>query len=208
MNQWINSKSAFFPQDRVYDKIENYPPHWKTFYQFLIHISKYHPSITQLYDIGCGSGVYSKLLEIYFPYIKYHGFDLAPKAIEVAIKNYGNYFTLCKWEDLLEIPNKNSIIVANGLIEVVDNPEECLQHILSFGAKFVILQRMLSTDYETYTTIHSGYDIQINESRINKHTLNDIIEKNYKILSNPMLCEYMRPEDDIFYSDFLLEKVN
>lgn len=205
MNNWTKSKSAFFIQDRVFAPTHKYPPHWKTLLVFLSSIS----NITNVYDIGCGSGSYFKIIDLYFHNIKYTGYDISEYAIDVA-KNgwsYDNFF-VADYNDIPKLENlETSAIIANGLIEVVDDPAECLSQILDLSGKFCILQRMLITEKNTYTTTHNNaYDITINESRININEFENIISKNYNIKNMIMLEEYCRPNDDIFYYDYLLER--
>lgn len=132
-----------------------YPDHWKA----MLSCMKRIEGEIDFYDIGCGVGsTYQLLLQEKVP-CRYSGFDFSETMIETAKSTwkYDQFYV----DDYRTTDRNlaNGLLYCNGLLDIVPDGVRELTKLLSFGAKYLILNRInlgrvsnLRT-YKAYNTI-------------------------------------------------------
>lgn len=135
--------------------IDYYPNHW---IDFLNLIQQINPK--NILDIGCGCGIFYKICKTHFENIKYTGIDYSEKAINIAKKQwkYDQFFVKNLFElDSVDIKDFD-IIYLGAILDVMQNANEALEHILKLSCKNIIIGRIKITDKESYYKTYIAYD--------------------------------------------------
>lgn len=134
---------------------ESYPQHW---HHFLYFIQEVRPQ--SILDLGCGCGAYYELCKRHFPDLKYTGADFSQKAVDLAKKtwNYGGFIVKNLFELTGEDVRRYDVIHLGALLDVLENGDEGLRHLLSLSPKSVIIGRMELTDKESFSVNYKAYD--------------------------------------------------
>lgn len=135
----------------------NYPPHWINLLKGLQSIPNSDNFI--FHDIPCGVGSTYKLFKDNRINFLYKGYDMSKYMIETA-KNEWNYehFYISDVMDLKINGSSDNIIYIDGLLDIVYNSPEILNHILSFKSKYVIINRIHFSNKKDITT-YLAYDL-------------------------------------------------
>ena len=159
----------------------NYPPHWKN----LLNSFTYIDSILSknFNDIACGVGsTYKLLLDNQFN-MKYYGSDFSEAMINTAKKTWND--NCFKEQDVFKLTafNKNDIVYVDGLLDMLPNAHDCLNHILHLNSEYVILNR-INISETNKISIYRAYDLinVIKYSFEEKTFLQIINDNNYKII--------------------------
>jgi SAM-dependent methyltransferase len=232
VDSWKSSKKAFYDQLKLNmrEMKDNPPVHWQN---FIDYINKCKPQ--RIVDVGCGAGIYSKLCHYTKPNygkdhdtkIEYIGYDYAEAAVEVANEAWtegviedprsrivlnNHVKTNCSfhvkgYEDITkEDIRDGDLLVANGLITVMENGIECLEHLLSLQCKNVLIQRQVVTEKETYVTTYNAYGFTTYLYHMNKKELKSIVTKyNYDIELIRLGARTVDDENFDAHYDMLLE---
>lgn len=189
LDSWKNSKFAF-EQQLTRNKIElenGFPPHWVDFIQVLQKLLK----PLRVVDVGCGAGAYAHICDnLGYNYI---GYDYSQIAVDLATENWGDYFVCKPYEEIQkEDIQSMDLVVANAICDVLPNGDECLRHLLSLGAEYLLVQRARLTNKENYFTEYQAYNIMTYEFYHNENQLDKDIE------SAGYTCEKVRLYDDVF----------
>lgn len=134
----------------------NYPEHWDV---FLAYIKEINPK--SILDIGCGAGIFYKLLQNYNPTIKYTGIDYSREAIQIAIQQWGVECFLEKdlWDLNKDWISQFDLLYLGALLDVLPNGDEALEFILSLKPQHILIGRMdieennSISEYEAYNLI-------------------------------------------------------
>jgi len=119
----------------------NYPPHWINLINLLNEIPT-GENMTFL-DVACGVGSsYKLLLENNFNF-SYKGFDYSDSMIKKARVQWNNDI-IFNVNDVfnLNVCEKNSILYADGILDILENSKECLLHLLLLNSEYIILNRI------------------------------------------------------------------
>lgn len=181
VNLWKNSNIP--NQQLQLNKLQlnnNYPQHWVNLLKTFDHLNsdiKYN-----FYDIPCGVGATYKLLLNNNINISYFGFDFSYSMIETAKKewNYNNFIE----KDILSINmmGKNDIMYVDGLLDILPNSSEILQHIISLNSEYIILNRIhISSDNNL--TIYDAYGIKTYDYKYKMEQFQNIINSNNYLIS-------------------------
>ena len=186
IDSWKNSKEVFLQQLALNQqelRSASPPKHWYHFVNSMDSFVESYP-VKRVVDIGCGAGVYSELVRVYFPSILYLGYDYSENALNLARKTWSHNtkaeFKLSKYQDVSHYDIKTGdVIVANGLLDILPNGEEALEHILSLSCGLLILQRINFTSenscHETYSaygvidTYNYSYNVDVFHKLIKKY---------------------------------------
>lgn len=176
IDSWKNE--TIFKKQKEINSIEinnNYPQHWRNIISALKSIEKKD----RILDIGCGSGIFVKVIEKNFPSSSYFGVDYSEDAIKMAQEDFGQKFFSVK--DVNEVDEKfiseYDVLIMNGFISVLPNGGEVLDKILSLGPSSVIVSRIKFTDRESYNDIYKAYNLiytyehHLNEENFQKSIL-------------------------------------
>ena len=166
IDSWKNCKEAFRRQLALNKKqLEgDFHPHWNNFVKIL---KKETPK--RVVDIGCGVGCYYPICRDLK--IDYIGYDYSFHATDLADEAWGwsGTFIPARYEEITSKDIKEGdLVVANGLIDILPNGDECLKHLLSISADRLLLQRIRMTDKPSHATNYSAYDITVYEFRYNE----------------------------------------
>ena len=195
INSWRDSEKVF-QQQLTLNMRElqlGYPTHWNHFLTSLSMI-KENFSIERVFDIGCGVGVYSELCRRHFPSLKYIGCDYSEVALKIASNHWLGSSTLFKgeYQDLTpDMFRVGDVLVANGLLDILPNGDEAVEHFLSLGIKHVIFQRINLTNSPSFHKVYKAYDvIDTYQYHHQISNLADIIERyGYQIENQMELSE-------------------
>lgn len=183
---WSNASEKVFLQqlERNITEMYSLPEHWVFFIQKACEAA----GIQRVVDIGCGVGSLCQLTQDYLGDIEYLGYDYSESAINIAKKAWGAEKFIKK--DYNKI-NKDEILdtdllVINALCDVCPNGDECIETILSLGAKNILILRVETTDEKSYYTEYKAYgEVSTYSFHHNKKKMKETIEKyNYKICSS------------------------
>lgn len=158
INSWKNE--AIFKKQKEINLVEinnNYPQHWRD----IISALKFIENKSRILDIGCGVGIFLRVVEKQFPESKYFGIDYSEEAIKIAKNDLGEDFFCVK--DVNEL-DKNfiepyDVILMNGFLSILPNGSEILEKILFLNPPSVIISRIKFTDRESYNEIYKAYNI-------------------------------------------------
>jgi trans-aconitate methyltransferase len=143
-NNWKN-KNVFLSQLELNKKQlkQNYPEHWMI---FLKYVSEIKPD--NILDVGCGCGIFYKLLNLHYPTIKYTGIDYSKDAIEIAKRQweYQDFYEKDLWELNKIWINQFNLLYLGALLDILPNGDEALDFILSLEPKNILIGRMEITD--------------------------------------------------------------
>ena len=138
-NGWLDPRAAEGQLLQVEKALKKDPldvPPFRAFLEAMRYIDIQHGT---LIDVGCGVGGYAALVDRFFPYICYLGYDISPHMIELARKHFGFRFFV---RDALELELGATIILASSLIETCPNWRHVLQHLCSLQFRWLILNRI------------------------------------------------------------------
>ena len=88
------------------------------------------------------------------------------------------------------------MVVANGLVDILPNGDECLQHLLSINADRLLIQRTRITDEPSYFTEYSPYDITTYEFFYNKKDLFKAVQDAGYVFDK--VARIFNPSENIF----------
>jgi 2-polyprenyl-3-methyl-5-hydroxy-6-metoxy-1,4-benzoquinol methylase len=182
-------------EGKIFNKLE-YSDHWPTL-KSLLDLSSESGS-KKLCDLGCGA---ASLAEIYKD-MEYTGSDLDHIIDNVAQKFYpeGNFIKSDIKTSDLQFLNNFDCILLNGLIEVVENPIECLDRILKNAKHQVIVHRQCIGNETKSWLIPSYGGMDSYRSQFSEKDVNDLLVKHgfkvIQLLHIPQLDQY----------SFLIEK--
>ena len=142
INSWKN-KDVFLKQLQLnisqISSRDNYPLHWISFIEIMKKLN-----CKKFLDIGCGAGIYYKLIKDNFKDIDYFGIDYSEDAINIA-KEYWKYdgFEVRDMWNIDENYIKDYDLVHMGaLLDVLPNANEALDFILKLKPKILFLSRI------------------------------------------------------------------
>jgi trans-aconitate methyltransferase len=156
---WQDNNDIFDLQLQLNQKqlsnVSHYPVHWNDFLELLSNNSIYN-----ILDIGCGCGVYYKLIKSHFSYIQYTGIDYSDRAIEIAKKTwqYKNFFVKNLWELDSDYISYFDAIHLGAVLDMITNGDEALNFLLDLNAKQIILSRISFTKKQSYYEEYLAYD--------------------------------------------------
>ena len=156
-----------------------WPAHW---HHFVDQATMVRKRISRVIDIGCGCGAYSMIVAQEFEDVQYIGYDYSKEAVDLANESFGEIGSFynksyqdIKWDDIFD----NDLIVVNGLIDILPNGNECLEHILSICANMIILQRIPITKEKSNSEVYqTPYGIKTYKFSYNKSEFLQTIKKN------------------------------
>ena len=134
----------------------SYPPHWLSFLSCLRQISL---KDLVLYDVGCGVGATYQLLRQEGISCRYIGFDFSEAMVETAKSTWNYDGFMVDDYSTTTCDSKDGILYCNGLLDIMPDGVKELKTLLSFGAPYVILNRInLGSNkqvrvYKAYNTI-------------------------------------------------------
>ena len=134
----------------------SYPPHWKSLLACLRQISL---NGLVFYDVGCGVGATYQLLRQEGISCRYIGFDFSDAMVETA-KSAWNYdgFVVDDYTTT-QRDFTSGLMYCNGLLDIMPDGVKELKTLLSFGAPYLILNRINLAQmkrvrvYKAYDTI-------------------------------------------------------
>tara|TARA_R100000808_G_scaffold19944_1_gene43211 strand:- start:172 stop:813 length:642 start_codon:yes stop_codon:yes gene_type:complete len=138
-----------------------YPHHWQV---FLSSMKKVLTADTKrplnILDIGCGSGIHYVLCQRHFPgEIRYIGCDYSENAVNLAAQQWGGQYFQADYKSLSKDTVDNAdIVLACSLTNVLPDGDDCIKHLLSLGAQYVILNKVLITDDSSNYSTYTAYD--------------------------------------------------
>jgi len=196
MNNFINSwknKKVFEKQLELnkYEFNNVYPPHWVDFINTIKLLD-----ISNILDVGCGSGIYYKLCKKEIPNIKYFGIDYSSDAIDIAKKEYSEInFDVKSIDDLTEdYFDKFDLIHMGAVLDILPNGDEVLERILSLKPKKIFIGRIKFTHDPSHYTEYIAYDeIMTYEYKHNLLNFTNLSKKynyNIKFITNNVLLTY------------------
>jgi len=177
---WKEASAQAFQQQFTLNlrELNDPPTHWRFFLEELGRIK----SVARVVDIGCGVGSFSKLLRMWYGDVDYIGYDYSDAAIKTATSMWAEFgrFEEKDYHDLSPSDIKeNDVIVANALCDVLPDGDECLDRILSLGAKNVIFLRVRVTDRPSYYEEYEAYgEINTYAFYHNQDGLDEIIKRH------------------------------
>lgn len=144
-----------------------YPPHWRSLLNCLKQISL---EGLVFYDVGCGVGATYQLLQQEGIKCRYIGFDFSEAMIETARSawNHDGFLVDDYRTTTREFPD--CVLYCNGLLDIMPDGVRELKTLLSFGAPYLILNRINLAQnkklrvYTAYDTIECyEYTFDVNE---------------------------------------------
>tara|TARA_R100000995_G_scaffold83426_1_gene59319 strand:+ start:8489 stop:9130 length:642 start_codon:yes stop_codon:yes gene_type:complete len=193
-DSWKNKK-VFEAQLALNEKeLDTYPFHWQCLLKGMSFL-KSGPTRQEpksFLDLGCGCGVFSKLVKRHFPTIEYKGLDYADEAIEVASKRWG--IRGLKWEvksykDLSEEDLNFDILHAGAMLDVLPNADEALKHLCELGFTNLIFGRMKLIEEDSRVETYEAYDLITTYAFYHKQSfVHETLQKNgynYVVLGYP-----------------------
>lgn len=123
--------------------INSYPEHWNIFLTYLDEIAP-----QSILDIGCGIGIFYKLLQNHYPNIKYAGIDYSIEAINISKQQWGVncFFEKDLWDLNKDWISQFDLLYLGALLDVLPNGDEALEFILSLEPKNILIGRMEMTN--------------------------------------------------------------
>jgi len=175
MNAFFYQYHKPFTKDELIEKVY----HMKIFNKLVRRIAK---DITNVLDLGCGTGVMSKFFDI----MDYTGSDI-PEIIENSAKrNFPKHCFISKdiYEDDLYFLKCYSLVFMSGFIDIMEFPLLALNNIIHHCSNYVILHRQeISESKETHCIKNDSYGGKTYHSIINRNDLNMLLKKhNFKII--------------------------
>lgn len=163
VNSWRDSADVFKQQLalNMRELQSSYPVHWKHLVKSLEFLTT-KCDARRLVDIGCGAGVYSELIRKHFPEMSYVGYDYSDSALEIARGSWPSDtdFRLAKYQDISPSDMEDGdVIVVNGLLDILPNGDEALEHLLSLSCKFLLLQRINLTAELSNYRVYRAYNV-------------------------------------------------
>jgi SAM-dependent methyltransferase len=194
IDSWKNSKIAFKRQLQLNKKqlAGEFPPHWDNFVKAL---KKTKPK--RVVDIGCGAGCYYPICKDL--QIDYIGYDYSDRAVFLADEAWGwpGVFFNLEYQDINSAHiHSGDMVVANGLVDILPNGDECLQHLLSINADRLLIQRIRITDEPSYFTEYSPYDITTYEFFYNKKDLFKAVQDAGYVFDK--VARIFNPSENVF----------
>ena len=124
----------------------SYPEHWGV---FLAYIKEIAPQ--SILDIGCGVGIFYKLLQNHNPNIQYVGVDYSVEAIGIAKQQWGVdcFFEKDLWELDKDWISQFDLLYLGALLDVLPNGDEALELILSLKSQHILIGRIETTNEES-----------------------------------------------------------
>jgi len=119
----------------------SYPPHWVNLISLLNEINSCNNMM--FVDVACGVGSSYKLLLENNLKFSYKGFDYSESMIKKARTQWNND-SIFNVKDVfhLTVCEKNNILYADGILDILENSKECLLHLLSLNSEYIILNRI------------------------------------------------------------------
>lgn len=157
-NNWKNKKIFTKQLELNLREISSeYPLHWKCFVKYLSFL-KSNFFVQTLLDVGCGSGVYSKLTTDMD--IGYTGIDYSEEAIDIAKQQWPNAEFLVKdYRDLTNnFVKKYDVIHAGALHNVLRNGDEAIRFFVELQHPIIILGRIMTTNDKSYYKTYRAYN--------------------------------------------------
>lgn len=174
---WYN-ESCVEEMNRFHDAYkddESVNEHLKVFVKMLEDTGL---SNVPLLDIGCGTAMLSKHCKTFL----YHGADLQHVIAASAMRNYprNSYRIMDIHDDDLKWIHQFPVVVMNGFVDVMQNPIEILDKVLSNATEYVIIHRQeISTTLETHVTKNGSYGGETFHSIINRKIFEHLIDRNH-----------------------------
>ena len=182
VNSWRDSAEVFKHQLSLNRRElqSSYPVHWRPLVKSLEFLTT-ECSARRLVDIGCGVGVYSELIRNHFPEMSYVGYDYSDSALEIARRSWPSDtdFRLAKYQDISPSDMEDGdVIVVNGLLDILPNGDEALEHLLSLSCKSLLLQRInLTTELSNHRVYRAYNSIDTYEYKHNVLNFFKILKK-------------------------------
>jgi trans-aconitate methyltransferase len=133
-----------------------YPPHWRS---LLACLQRIQMGSLVFYDVGCGVGATYQLLRQEGISSRYIGFDFSEAMIETAKNEWKYDGFLVEDYNTSTRDFTNGILYCNGLLDIMQDGVKELKTLLSFGAPYLILNRINLANakrvrvYKAYDTI-------------------------------------------------------
>jgi len=147
---------------------------------------------SKVLDVGCGRGYFTKHFVVNGN--KVLGIDYSKNAIEFAQNNFGNeslLFEVLDVVDLIEKKDEFDVVIANNLIEHIENPNAFLREC----------HRILKPDGFLIISTPNLYSF--------RNIISIIFKKSVKYRHSNHVCEYSRSQIKKFFqkNDFKLVKI-
>lgn len=192
VDNWKNKK-VFEKQLELntYELNNSYPPHWLDFINTIKLLD-----ISNILDVGCGSGIYYELCKKEIPNVQYFGIDYSYEAIDIAKKEYSQKnFTVKSINELTqEYINKFDLVHLGAVLDILPNGDEILEKILMIKPKKIFIGRIKFTNEPSHYIEYMAYDeIMTYEYRHNLNNFINLSKKHkytIKFVTNNVLLTY------------------
>jgi len=155
----------------------SYPEHWNVFLTYLKEITPQN-----VLDIGCGVGIFYKLLQNHNPNIQYTGVDYSIEAINIAKQQWGVdcFFKKDLWDLNKDWISQFDLLYLGALLDVLPNGNEALEFILSLEPQNILIGRMEIEENDSVTEYEAYNLIKTYKYKHSWNTVKNIINKyNY-----------------------------
>ena len=157
------------------------PKHWTWFQDTLDELCKAKP-VESLLDIGCGSGVYSLLIQERHKEIQYTGIDYAAYCIDLARSHYlGSVFKVMDYKDLTrDYVAQFDVVNCCALHVCLPDADEAMEFFINeLRPKTLILSKIYTTDKPSFYTVETAYTTKTFNFRHNKRRLERLFYREY-----------------------------
>jgi 2-polyprenyl-3-methyl-5-hydroxy-6-metoxy-1,4-benzoquinol methylase len=130
-------------------------------------------------DLGCGLGIYGKLLDKHYLQYFYVGFDVDEKALNVAYRGNNINYILCDIRKLPFLNRKAKIALCSEVLEHLDLPYKILENICETTYDIIIITFPEERFLSIFKDRHPEHISQIDKNLI----ISVLKSKSFKIIN-------------------------